>query len=107
MAVARAYIAALNAGKLEAAAALIGPGAKARTSSNAPYQTLSDAAAALAFLKAGPPCVLEVSGMHQTGSQVVIEAVIGAASSAACPVPPGTGIAIPMTVVDGLITVLG
>src|SRR5881397_2106345 len=51
MAVASAYLASISTGNLKAAAALIGPSAKARTSSTASYQTLADAAAALAFVR--------------------------------------------------------
>jgi SnoaL-like protein len=106
-AVAGAYLAALVAGDLQAAAALIAPGAKARTTTSAPYQTLEDAAAALEFVTAMPPCALEVRHMSQTGSVVVVDAEIGAGSSSACPVAPGTGIAIPLTIVNGVITVIG
>ncbi len=107
MAVASAYLAAISTGNLKAAAALIGPSAKARTSSTASYQTLADAAAALAFVRAGPPCALEVTKMHQAGPVVVVDAEIGAASSTACPVAPGTAIEIPLTIVNGMITMIG
>lgn len=107
IAVATAYLAALIARDFQAAAALIGPGAKARTTASLPYQTLVDAAAALEFVRATPPCVLEVRQMRQTGSSVVVDAEIGAASSSECPVAPGTGIAIPLTIVNGVITVIG
>ena len=106
-AVARAYIAAINAADAEAAAALVAAGAKARTSASASYQTLADAAAVLAFVKASPPCLLQITGISQTGSVVVIDADIGAASTTACPVEPGTGIQIPLTILDGLITMIG
>jgi hypothetical protein len=107
MAVAAAYLAALEAGNVQAAAALIGPGAKARTSAAAPYQTLADAAAALAFVQTTPPCVLKVTDMRQTGSVVFVHADIDAASSSACPVAPGTGIEVQLTIVNGVITVIG
>jgi hypothetical protein len=51
--------------------------------------------------------VLEIKEMRQTGSLVLVHADIGAASSSACPVAPGTGIEIPLTIVNGLITVIG
>jgi hypothetical protein len=105
--VARAYIAAISAGDAVAAAALIAAGAKARTSGTAPYETLADPAAVLAFVNASPRCPLQITRISQTGSQVVVEAEVGAESSTSCPVEPGTGIQVPLTILNGLITVIG
>jgi hypothetical protein len=107
IATATAYIEAINSGNVESAAALIAPGAKARTSSGSAYQTLADAAAIRSFVSMSPPCILKIERVSQNASSVVVMGVVDTGSSPSCPAPVGTGIAIPLTIVDGLITVIG